>query len=246
MSISALIHGTEHHTVADPRTPTSGWLTGRKLILDPWVLTASILTIVFLVVPDLEGPSLTIRSYIADYFSTLILLGVAIAAIFQGIGSRKSERERFFWRLIGISLAAWFMGEVTALLFYDFENPFTLAAVDALYLCYYMAFALALDIQPQTADSRLQVRPLRVLGSAGRVLFLSGLFIYFVILPSTLRADEFLTWIPSFSLYVVLDIYLVARIAQEMRRASTPLLSLVPILKLPMAACVKRAFKENV
>lgn len=221
MSISALIHGTEHHMVTGPNTPPSGWLTGRKLILDPWVLTASILTIVFLVFPDLEGPSLTIRSYVADYFSTLVLLGLAIAAVFQGIGSRKSEREQFFWRLVGIALTAWLIGELTALLFYDFESPFTLAAVDALYLCYYMAFALALDIQPQTADSRLQIRPLRVLGSAGRVLFLSGLFIYFVILPSTLRAEEFLTWVPSFSLYVVLDLYLVARIAQEMRRAST-------------------------
>jgi diguanylate cyclase (GGDEF)-like protein len=221
MSISVLIHGTEHHTVADPNTPPSGWLTGRKLILDPWVLTASILTIVFLVFPDLEGPSLTTRSYIADSFSTLVLLGLAIAAVYQGVGSQKSERERFFWRLIGISLTAWLLGEVAALLFYDFESPFTLAAVDALYLCYYMAFALALDLQPQTADSRLQIRPLRVLGSAGRVLFLSGLFIYFVILPSTLRVDEFLTWVPSFSLYVVLDIYLVVRIAQEMRRAST-------------------------
>ena len=53
-------------------------------------------------------------------------------------------------------------------------------------------------------------------------ILLSGLFLYFVILPSTLGIDEFLTWIPSFSLYVALDLYLVSRAVQEMRHATTP------------------------
>jgi len=221
MSISALIHGTARNAMTGPPNQSSDWSKARTLLLDPWVLTASLLTLFFLVIPDHENLNPTVRSYAADYFSTPILLGLAVAAILVGIRSRRAVRERFFWRLIGISLTAWLLGEVTALLFFDVASPFTLAAVDALYLCYYLAFALALDIQPQAAGSQLLIRPIRVLGSAGRVLFLSGLFIYFVILPSTLGTDEFLTWIPSFSLYVVLDIYLVARIAQELRHATT-------------------------
>ena len=191
-------------------------------MLDPWVLTASILTVGFLLTPDLGSPGLTIRSFVTDYLSTVVLLGLAIAAVFHGVRRRTFERERVFWRLIGIALGAWLIGEATALAFYDVSNSFTLAAVDALYLCYYLAFTLALDLRPQSSTSQLQIRPLRVLGSAGRVLVLSGLFLYFVILPSTLGIDEFLTWVPSFSLYVALDLYLVSRAFQEMRHAATP------------------------
>jgi diguanylate cyclase (GGDEF)-like protein len=222
MSISALIQGTEPDAILDPASRWSLRPAVRRLMLDPWVLTASILTIAFLIVPDLGGPAAKARSYVTDYLSTIILLGFAITAIVLGVRGRRFERERLFWRLIGISLGAWFLGEITALAFYDVSSPFTLAAVDALYLCYYMAFTLALDLQPQFTSSQMRIRPLRVLGSAGRVLFLSGLFLYFVILPSTLGIDEFLTWIPSFSLYVALDLYLVSRAVQEMRHATTP------------------------
>ena len=222
MSISALIQGTEPDAIPEPTTQSPIWPTTLRLVRDSWVLTASILTVGFLVFPDLGGPSPTVRSYVTDYLSTIVLLGLAITAVFLGVRRCKFERERLFWRLIGISLGAWLIGEVTALVFYDVSNPFTLAAVDALYLCYYLAFTLALDLQPQFTSSQLQIRPLRVLGSAGRVLFLSGLFLYFVILPSTLGIDEFLTWVPSFSLYVALDLYLVSRAFHEMRRASTP------------------------
>lgn len=222
MSISALLHGTDRDATTDPTTPSPGWTMVWRIVLDPWVLTALMLTVIFMVFPDLEGTSVTIRSYVADYLSTLVLLGVAVGAVFHRVGTRETEREQFFWRLIGIALAAWFLGELTAVLFIDFTSPFTFAAVDALYLCYYMAFALALDLQPQTSESLIQIRPLRVLGSAGRILFLSGLFIYFVLLPSTLGVEEFLTWIPSFSLYVVLDIYIIVRITQEKRNAKTP------------------------
>jgi diguanylate cyclase (GGDEF)-like protein len=222
MSISALFQVTERSAIPAPASRPSIWPATRMLMLDPWLLTASILTFTFVAFPDLGGSSLTLRSYVTDYLSTIMLLGLAITAVFLGVRRRKFERERLFWRLIGISLGAWLIGEITALVFYDVSNPFTLAAVDALYLCYYLAFTLALDLQPQFTSGQLQIRPLRVLGSAGRVLFLSGLFLYFVILPSTLGIDEFLTWVPSFSLYVALDLYLVSRAFQELRHAATP------------------------
>ena len=168
MSISALLPGTDRDATTDPTTRSPGWTTLWRIALDPWVLTSLMLTVIFMVIPDLEGTSVTIRSYVADYLSTLVLLGVAVGAVFHRVGTRETEREQFFWRLIGIALTAWFLGELTAILFIDFSSPFTFAAVDGLYLCFYLAFALALDIQPQTSDGLLQIRPLRVLGSAGK------------------------------------------------------------------------------
>jgi diguanylate cyclase (GGDEF)-like protein len=51
------------------------------------------------------------------------------------------------------------------------------------------------------------------LASAGRVLFVGGLFTYFVLLPRTVGITEYMTWIPSYSFYVVLDLYLIGRLA---------------------------------
>ena len=44
------------------------------------MLTASIVTVAFLVLPDLGGPFAIARSYVTDYLSTIVLLGLAITA----------------------------------------------------------------------------------------------------------------------------------------------------------------------
>jgi len=187
----------------------------RRLLLDPWIATAVLVSVVFLAIPGLHRLPAATRSDITDYYSTIVLLAVAIGAVFQGTRRFESSRERYFWRLIGLSLSGWLAGETTAFLFLHAENASAGTAVDALYLCFYLGFVLALDIQPQTADDHVRIRPLRVLASAGRTLFVSGLFAYFVLLPRTLGIDEYLTWIPSFSLYVILDLYLVVRLIEE-------------------------------
>ena len=74
MSISALIQGTEPNAIPEPTTRPSIWSATRRLMLDPWVLTASILTVGFLLTPDLGSPGLTIRSFVTDYLSTVVLL----------------------------------------------------------------------------------------------------------------------------------------------------------------------------
>ena len=123
---------------------------------------------------------------------------------------------------VGLSLSAWLAGETLTLLYLDNENANAGTGVDSLYLILYLGLVLALDLQPGSTDVRLRIRPLRLLASAGRMLFVGGLFAYFVLLPRNMGLDEYLTWIPSFSFYVILDLYLVGRLVYSAVHANTP------------------------
>jgi len=194
----------------------------RWLVLDPWMVSVVALASVFLAVPGLQWLTSNARSVITDYFSTMVLLFVAIGAVLSGVGNLESERERYFWRLLGLSLSAWLAGEILSYLYLDNVNASAGIGVDSLYLILYLGLVLALDLQPESADGTVRIRPLRFLASAGRVLFVGGLFAYFVLLPRTLGVTEYLTWVPSFSFYVILDLYLVGRLVHSAFHARTP------------------------
>jgi diguanylate cyclase (GGDEF)-like protein len=194
----------------------------RWFVLDPWMVSVVGLASVFLAVPGLQWLTSNARSLVTDYFSTMALLFVAIGAVLSGVRNLESERERYFWRLLGLSLSAWLAGEMLSYLYLDNVNASAGTGVDSLYLILYLGLVLALDLQPESADGTLRIRPLRFLASAGRILFVGGLFIYFVLLPRTLGVTEYLTWVPSFSFYVILDLYLVGRLVYAAFHAQTP------------------------
>ncbi len=193
-----------------------------QMILDPWMVAVVLLTAVFIAVPGLQWLTSNTRSLVTDYFSTIVLIFVAIGAVLSGVRRIESERERYFWRLLGLSLAAWLAGEMLAFLYLDHETASAGTGVDSLFLILYLGLVLALDLDPESADGKLRIRPLRLLASAGRTLFVCGLFTYFVLLPRTLGITEYLTWIPSFSFYVILDLYIFGRLVDAAFHARTP------------------------
>jgi diguanylate cyclase (GGDEF)-like protein len=202
----------------------------RRLILDPWMAVIIALAVMFTIVPGLQWLASNTRSLVTDYFSTMVLLFLSIGAVLHSAKGIESDRERYFWRLLGLSLSAWLAGEALAYLYLDNSNASAGTGVDALYLLLYLGLVLALDLQPESADGRLRIRPLRVLSTAGRILFVGGLFAYFVLLPRTLGVNEYLTWIPSFSLYVILDLYLFGRLVYVSIQARTPRWRLIYVL----------------
>jgi len=210
--ISAQKAGAPREAAVNPGPSLDPTRAARRLILDPWMVSVVVSASVFLAVPGLQWLTSNTRSFVTDFFSTMVLLFLAIGAVLSGVRNLESERERYFWRLLGLSLSAWLAGEMLALLYLDNENASAGTGVDSLYLIMYLGLVLALDLQPESADGRLRIRPLRFLASAGRILFVGGLFVYFVLLPSTLGVTEYLTWVPSFSFYVILDLYLVGRL----------------------------------
>ncbi len=209
--ISAQTKGASHRATHDA-VPRSGDVVSlRQLFLDPWIVLTAVLSGLFLAVPHFDWLGAGTRLLITEDLSTIVLLAVAVGAVLQGVKPLKSQRERAFWRLVGLSLSAWLAGETLAFFFLDSTNARAGIGVDALYLTLYLGLVLALDTQPQSADGDLRIRPLRVLASAGRVLLVTGIFAYFVLLPRTIGVEQYLTWVPSFSFYVILDIYLVGR-----------------------------------
>ena len=89
------------------------------MILDPWMVAVVLLTAVFMAVPGLQWLTSNTRSFVTDYFSTMVLIFVAIGAVLSGVKRLESERERYFWRLFGLSLSAWLAGEMLAFLYLD-------------------------------------------------------------------------------------------------------------------------------
>lgn len=220
--IPARFKGADQRTTAEPGSSPDPAHLLRRLLVDPWLVAVAVMTVVFLATPDFHWLSTESRSLITDYFSSIVLLLVAVGAVLFGVKSMESQRERYFWRLLGLGLSAWLAGESLAFLFLDANNATAGIGVDSLYLCLYLAFVLALDTQPHATDGNLRIKPLRVLSTAGRTLFVSGLFGYFVVLPRIYGVDQYLTWIPSFSFFVVLDLYLVSRLISCVRLSRSP------------------------
>ncbi len=185
--------------------------TTLRLLGDPWVATVIAVAVGFAVMPYLRWLGTDAKWYLTNLYSTIVLLALAIGAVFHGLRRVEPQRARYFWRLLGLGLSAWMAGEVAASLVVDVDNAAAGVAVDALYLCFYLAFLFALDLRPQVLDGEVRIRPLRVLTNLGRSLFVIGIFAYFVVIPTSMGVDEYLTWVPSFSFYVILDLYLAWR-----------------------------------
>ncbi|MEM1204002.1 MAG: ATP-binding protein, partial [Acidobacteriota bacterium] len=81
---------------------------------------------------------------------------------------------------------------------------------DVLYVLFYLVCLLAADQLPGGARGPGSTDRRR-LHSAGQILMVFGLLVYFVVIPA--RVDETLydTWLPSFYLYVVLDLLVAGR-----------------------------------
>ncbi|MCU0304123.1 MAG: GGDEF domain-containing protein [Thermoanaerobaculales bacterium] len=193
--------------------------TALRLVLDPWVALLLLTTAFLLAVPGIDRLDPTVRELIANALSTILLLALAAAALLHGAGRLARGWERTFWRLLGAALACWMLGEATSLFIADPASASWGVAVDALYLAYYLLFAVAIDVQAWAGDQPLLTRRLRILASIGRVLFVGGFFAYFVVLPVALGTAEYLSAVPSFSFYIILDAYLAIRLAAAFGRA---------------------------
>ena len=98
--------GAHHQAAVDSGASFDTTATVRRLILDPWMVTVIASASVFLAVPGLQWLTSNTRSFVTDYFSTMVLIFLAIGAVLSGVKNLESERERYFWRLLGLSLSS--------------------------------------------------------------------------------------------------------------------------------------------
>jgi len=165
-------------------------------------------------------PALTAdAAWIEDILVPPLLHALVLAALLSRRGRALQPDERTFWNLLAAGYAFWLIVSLFYLLLPGVqEDVWAWLASDLAYLLFYLFLALATEVEPQLATASSLRRRFR---SIGTFLFLFGLLTYFVLIPSHLDREAYGTWVPSMLLFVVLDLYLLARWAAATRAATS-------------------------
>ncbi|MFQ5528114.1 MAG: ATP-binding protein [Thermoanaerobaculia bacterium] len=184
--------------------PATGRVLARHLSRDRWVqLTLAVWVVLALpyLVPIYTAPGLSAHS---EFWIDLILIPVAVLCCLVGLPVLRAVAERRFWLLVACSLIAMWLAGFAYWTPRGQTLPFILS--DVLYLVFYLSLGLAALQAPHRERS---ARPHTGLGALGIVVGLLGLLTYFVLIPGTLDAERYTTWLPSMYLFQILDICLV-------------------------------------
>ena len=160
------------------------------------------------------------RSYGA-LFVDLPFLALVIVAIRFHLHGISDPAERRFWSVLSFAPALW-LG--VGLLNFVFSGSTTWEVIDYLiddlsYLFFYAAIAVALESCPHLPLERMN-RRLRALNRIGAFVFLFGSLLYITVLPGLFDADAY--WTSSLVLFVVIDAYIVLRLAGLLHSAKDP------------------------
>jgi len=194
----------------------------RTLLSDPWVLAAILWLVVILVAPGDGTLPPALEALIHEHISTGLLFVLAIGSLWRGSRQPASRREKRFWQFASVAFALYMAGDYVSYYLMQWDNVTVGVVIDVLYLSYYLTLVFALDFQPQITGDRARLKPLQILSALGRFAFVIGLFGYFILLPRATGIEEYLSWLPSFSFYALLDGYLALRFMQAAWRTSDP------------------------
>jgi diguanylate cyclase (GGDEF)-like protein len=166
-------------------------------------------------------PTLTLdQLWLWTVSSDLPLILISVLAFQVGIG-RLDRAERRFWNLWTLALAAWLVKAVVAVATWELEElqlGLELVVNIAFYLFYFFA-AMALESRPHRQVGRL-VEAVQAVERIGTLVFFTGLLLYLAVIPAVLDLDSYIS--SSLMLYVVLDLYLLIRLAGFLRGTLDP------------------------
>lgn len=122
--------------------------------------------------------------------------------------------ERRFWNLMTAAVACWLGQQILFIAIYRLPGSVATGLLeDLFYVGLYVFLVLALDVRPHLHLEPGDRGALAALRRAGTVVFVFGLLAYLVLVNAAIDPDGYWAGTPSFTLYVVLDVYLVLRIA---------------------------------
>jgi signal transduction histidine kinase len=139
-------------------------------------------------------------------------LGIAAALLAVLVRPQgESARATAFWRLVGAGLAFFFLAQLWHLAAaQSWLPPAVLRRPELLYVGRYLFLVMALEMRPDLARPGRSEDELRLLDTAGAVLFLFSLITYVVVSPA-LGAGVSTTRFSPGVLFLVLDVFLVLR-----------------------------------
>lgn len=140
-----------------------------------------------------------------DWFD-LVTVALITWMVAKGIVAM-GRRECQFWSLWTAALSCWLL---VRLAYVATPMSWNGKAFDLATDCLYMAFYLLLMLAAVAAPNRIEIDGfsdrLRKLQLIGSTVLAFGLLIYFALIPGHLKPQLYLSWLPSFDLFVSLDV----------------------------------------
>jgi signal transduction histidine kinase/CheY-like chemotaxis protein len=179
-----------------------------------WIVRVSVLLWVLLVAAYiLPGVPKDVLKSIGEHYLSMIFLPPVVVAAWFGVGTLPDSIERRFWVILGTAFACWLVVAIPlAFVPADAWSMSFDVLADGGYLLYYILFILAIELRPHeqhTGSIGEKERHLRTTG-----LTLLGFFtlIYFALVPAAYSEDAYNSAMPSFYMYILLDLVILGRL----------------------------------
>lgn len=179
-----------------------------------WIVRASVV-LWLLVVGQyfLAGvPQTWLEQFGERYWVLPTLIPIVVAAWF-GVTRIADATERRFWIILGVGFACWFVVSLpTAIVPPDQWSLQLDLVADAGYLLYYIFFILAIELRPHEQHTDSHGETEQQLRTTGLTLLGFFLLSYFALVPATYNVTAYNTAMPSFYMYILLDLVILGRL----------------------------------
>ncbi len=156
-------------------------------------------------------PAARRSALLASSHSDLVFLALALLAFRLGLGRVAGRAERRFWGDLSLALLCWLAG-VLATVFLPGPEILRSIAEDLPFAAFYVAFVLAIERQPHRPREARTPGPTLSWPFFG--LFVLGLIVYFMVIPSLVNPELYASTLPSTYLFLILDAFLTVKLVE--------------------------------
>ena len=151
-----------------------------------------------------------------------IFLLLPTIALARDLGRVRDHRERLFWRQLAFAYGCWCLLAAFYLFYPLPQKPLPVQIFgEALLAVFFALLVLALEWHPPDApgSESLDLKD-RTLILPAVTIFVLGLEIYFVLIPLVFHLEGYQSFVPSFTLYIVFDMFIAGRLIFLFRKAT--------------------------
>lgn len=153
------------------------------------------------------------KAYFGDYLIGLTFIPLVIGCCLAGKSGRRETEEQHFWWMLAGAYFIWFAYGALSMAIPDDSWPHWASVLgDVAYVAYYLLFLLAIELKPHLQTmNRIAAGQRRLRSTAITVLIFAWLC-YIAVIPAAVDRVRYETLVPSFLLYMSLDVLLIGRL----------------------------------
>lgn len=175
---------------------------------DPWVIATLVATFAFTVLHQLPlSPKL--QTWITEALAPVSFLSLAMVSILAGLSRLTQASERRFWRDFAVAYGFWWLNAGLRLSLGPADSVASELRRDLVYSAFYLLLVLAIERRPHRVLGGPVEGLSRALSWPSVAAFVIGLLLYFVFIPAARNPPAYASGLPSFYLFLFLDLYLV-------------------------------------